>query len=80
MMIAFLLASRVFRLPGNGLVALTAAALVTLLLDPLQLFGTGFQMSYTVVVSPVIMGVSLGEKWLAAWHPYAVLPKVSWRW
>jgi len=80
MMIAFLLASRVFRLPGNGLAALTGAALVTLLLDPLQLFSTGFQMSYTVVVSLIIMGVPLGEKWLAAWHPYAVLPKVSWRW
>ena len=80
LMIAFLLGSRVFRLPGNSLAALTGAALVTLLIDPLQLFSTGFQMSYTVVVALVIMAVPLGEKWLAAWHPYAVLPKVSWRW
>lgn len=79
-MIAFLLASRIFRLPGNGLAALTAAALVTLLRDPVQLFSTGFQMSYTVVAALVVMGVPLGEKWLAAWRPFALLPKVSWRW
>jgi competence protein ComEC len=79
LMIAFLLASQVFRLPGNGLAALTAAALVTLLLDPLQLFSTGFQMSYTVVVALIIMAVPLGEKWLAAWQPFGLLPKVSWR-
>lgn len=80
LMIAFLLASQVFRLPGNGLAALAAAALATLLLDPLQLFSTGFQMSYTVVVALVIMGVPLGEKWLAGWHPFSLLPKANWRW
>lgn len=80
LMIAFLSASQVFRLPGNALAALTAAALVTLLLEPVQLFSTGFQMSYTVVVALVVMGVPLGEKWLAAWQPFALLPKGSWRW
>lgn len=80
LMIAFLLASEVFRLPGNALAALAAAALVTLLLDPLQLFSTGFQMSYTVVVALVVMGRPLGEKWLAAWRPFALLPKADWRW
>ena len=80
LMIAFLFASEVFRLPGNALAALVAAALVTLLLDPLQLFSTGFQMSYTVVVALVVMGRPLGEKWLAAWRPFALLPKADWRW
>lgn len=80
LMIAFLFASEVFRLPGNALAALAAAALVTLLLDPLQLFSTGFQMSYTVVVALVVMGRPLGEKWLAAWRPFALLPKADWRW
>ena len=79
LMIAFLLASQVFRLPGNGLAALAAAALTTLLLDPMQLFSTGFQMSYTVVVALVVMGVPLGEKWLAGWHPFSLLPKADWR-
>ena len=80
LMIAFLLARQVCWLPGNALAALAAAALVTLLLDPLQLFNTGFQMSYAVVVALVVMGVPLGEKWLAAWRPFALLPQPDWRW
>lgn len=80
LMIALLSAYQGFRLPGNPLAALVAAALATLLLDPLQLFSTGFQMSYTVVIALVAMARPLGEKWLAAWQPFALLPKVSWRW
>lgn len=80
-MIAFLSAARVFRLPGNALAALAAAALLTLLLDPRQLFSTGFQMSYAVVTALVLMGAPLGNKWFEAWHPFASLPKISWsRW
>jgi len=80
LMIAFLLASRVFRLPGNALAALVASALFTLLLDPFQLFSTGFQMSYTVVAALVVMGRPLAEAWLARWRPFAYLPKGDWRW
>ncbi len=80
LMIVFLLATQIFRLPGNALAALSAAALVTLLLDPLQLFSTGFQMSYSVVVALVVMGVPLAEKWLAVWRPFSLLPKPDWRW
>jgi len=80
LMIAFLFGMQEFRLPGNGLAALIAAALVTLLLDPLQLFGTGFQMSYSVVVALVVMGVPLARSWLLAWRPFALLPKSDWRW
>ena len=80
LMIASLLVQQVFRLPGNALAALTAAALVTLLLEPAQLFSTGFQMSYTVVVALVVMGVPLGEKWLLRWRPFALLPRTDRRW
>jgi competence protein ComEC len=80
LMIAFQLVSRVFRLPGNPFAALTASALLTLLLDPLQLFSTGFQMSYAVVAGLILMGRPLTEKWLARWRPFAFLPPVSWRW
>lgn len=79
LMVAFLLASRVFRLPGNPLAALAAAALATLLLDPRQLFSTGFQMSYSVVTALIIMGLPLAERWQAAWKPWRDLPEVSWR-
>jgi competence protein ComEC len=80
LMIAFLSASHLYRLPGNALAALVASALVTLLLDPLQLFSTGFQMSYLVVLALVTMGLPLGEKWLAAWRPFAALPRADWNW
>lgn len=80
LMIAFLLGTRVFRLPGNSLAALAGAALLTLLLDPWQLFSTGFQMSYAVVTALVLMGAPLADKWLEAWRPFASLPKVSWQW
>lgn len=80
LMIAFLSVYQTFRLPGNALAALIAAALVTLLIDPLQLFSTGFQMSYAVVIALVAMGRPLTEKWLAAWRPFALLPRTDWRW
>ncbi len=79
-MIAFLFASQNFRLPGNPLAALAASALLTLLLDPIQLFSTGFQMSYTVVVALVVLGMPLADRWLAAWRPFALMPKPNWRW
>lgn len=79
LMIAFLLGSRVFRLPANPLAALAAAALATLLLDPRQLFSTGFQMSYSVVAALLVMGLPLAERWQAAWRPWRDLPEVSWK-
>jgi competence protein ComEC len=80
LMVAFLLAAQLFRLPGNAFAALTASALATLLLDPLQLFSTGFQMSYSVVAGLILMGGPLGETWLGRWRPFALLPRPSWRW
>jgi competence protein ComEC len=79
-MIAFLLASKVFRLPGNALAALAASALCTLLVDPLQLFSTGFQMSYSVVAALILLGAPLAERWLEHWHPFALRPRPEWRW
>jgi competence protein ComEC len=80
LMIAFLLGSKAFSLPGNPLAALAAAALTTLLIDPLQLFSAGFQMSYAVVTALVVMGLPLTEKIVARWHPFSVLPRPNWRW
>lgn len=79
-MISFLLASRVFRLSGNALAALTASALVTLLLDPLQLFSTGFQMSYSVVAALILFGAPLADRWLERWKPFVLIPRPEWRW
>lgn len=79
-MVAFFLAREVCRLPGNAFAALTAAALATLLVDPLQLFSTGFQMSYAVVAALIVMGRPLTEDWLQRWRPFAFLPPANWRW
>lgn len=79
LMIAFLLGSRVLRLPANPLAALAAAALATLALDPRQLFATGFQMSYSVVVALLVMGLPLAERWQSAWRPWRDLPEADWR-
>ncbi len=79
-MIAFLLSSNVFRLPGNALAALAASALVALLHDPLQLFSTGFQMSYSVVAALILMGGPLADRWLVHWQPFALRPRPEWRW
>jgi competence protein ComEC len=80
LMVACLLSAKVFRLPGNPLAGLTLSALATLLIDPLQLFSTGFQMSYTVVAALVLMGTPLSRRWLARWRPFAVRPLGDWRW
>jgi competence protein ComEC len=77
-MITFWFAAQVFRLPGNGLAALTASALVTLLIEPLELFSTGFQMSYSVVLTLVALGAPLSERWQAAWRPFSYRPKINW--
>ena len=80
LMIACFLGAKVFRLPGNPFAALAASALLTLLLDPLQLSSTGFQMSYTVVAALILMGTPLGNRWVSRWKPFALLPPSSWRW
>ncbi|MEO6992604.1 MAG: ComEC/Rec2 family competence protein [Lacunisphaera sp.] len=80
LMIAFLLASQTFRRPGNPLAALAGAALITLLIDPMQLFGAGFQMSYAVVTALVVMGLPLSKTILGRWRPYVFLPRPNWAW
>lgn len=79
-MLAFLLGARVFRLPSNMLASLVLGALVTLLLEPLQLFSTGFQMSYAVVAALIVMGVPLTEAAQAHWKPFSLLPAGNWQW
>lgn len=79
-MVAFVLARGLLRLPGSPLAALVAAAGVTLVLDPRELFSSGFQLSYLVVLGLVLMGAPLGERWVARWQPYGALPTVDWGW
>jgi competence protein ComEC len=81
-MVTFLLGAKRLRLPGNSLAALAASALVVLVLDPHQLFGAGFQMSYGIVGALLLYGVPLYENWHAGWRPGAGVPaegRPGWR-
>ncbi len=70
----------VLRRPANGLATLSGAALVMLLVDPNTLFTASFQMSYSVVLAILCLGLPFSE-WLdEKMKPFAALPKVNWRW
>ncbi len=73
-MVTCILAAHRLRLPGNSLAALAASALVVLIIDPHQLFGAGFQMSYGIVGALLLYGVPLHEKWRDAWRPGLNVP------
>ena len=80
LMIALFTTARVGRLPANPLALLTAAALAVLLLEPTELFSTGFQMSFAVVTGLVCLGAPLARRWEAAWQPWALLPPANHTW
>ncbi|HUR56063.1 MAG TPA: ComEC/Rec2 family competence protein [Opitutaceae bacterium] len=79
-MAAFLQAAYVFRRPANLLAALVASALVVLLVSPLQLFSASFLMSYGIVTALLVLGLPLGEAWLARTAPWRHVPEVTWHW
>jgi len=80
LMVMFLHASHVLRLPGNPFSALIGSAVFVLLLQPMQLFTASFQLSYGIVASLLLLGLPLGERWAEKGALFTHLPKVSWRW
>jgi competence protein ComEC len=79
-MCALLVGSFSLRRPANPLATLTASALLILLLDPMQLFGASFQMSYGIVAVLLLLGAPLAEALFARWPLFAALPESTWRW
>lgn len=79
-MAAFLQLAFVLEKPASPLSALVASAALVLLWAPQQLFSASFQMSYGIVLALLLMGLPLGEAWLARWTPFRDLPVVTWRW
>lgn len=77
-MIAFVMLGRALRWPNNAVASIGAAALFTLVLDPFQLFGAGFQMSYSVVAALLWFGLPLDERWQKRWQPWRELPEAGW--
>jgi competence protein ComEC len=80
LMCALIVAAFTLRRPGNVLSALAASALLVLLVDPMQLFGASFQMSYGIVAVLLLLGLPLAGALTARWPLFAQLPEVSWRW
>lgn len=66
--------------PAGILAALVASALLVLVLAPLQFFSASFVMSYGIVATLLLLGLPLGETWIARWTPWAALPRVTRRW
>jgi len=79
-MCALLVGSFALRRPANPLATLTASALLILLLEPMQLFGASFQMSYGIVAVLLLLGGPLTGAMLARWALFTALPKSTWRW
>ena len=72
--------SLVLRAPGNPVAALTVSAFLVLMLDPMQLFGPGFQMSYAIVAALLLYGLPLRLTWIDRTLPWKHLPVVSQSW
>ncbi|GAB1488082.1 hypothetical protein MASR2M8_05250 [Opitutaceae bacterium] len=62
-MMALFTSARLLRAPGNSIAALATSAVVMLVIDPMQLFGAGFQMSYGIVAALLLFGLPLAETW-----------------
>ena len=78
-MIALTHAALVLRLPVNPVATLSLAALVSLVVDPMQLFSASFQMSYGIVAALVLLGLPLSERWQEKTALFRNLPKATWR-
>lgn len=81
-MAMFFQAAFVVRRPVNPFSALVGSAFVVLLVQPLQLFSASFLMSYGIVASLLLLGLPLGEAWLALWIPWRDVPvagRSSWQ-
>lgn len=72
--------ARTFRTPGNPVSALTASALIVVLLWPLQIFSASFQLSYGIVAALLLLGLPLAAAWQERWTWFRLLPKPAWRW
>jgi competence protein ComEC len=77
-MATFLLAAWRLRLPGGSLAALTASAVLVLLIQPLQLFTASFQLSYGIVAALLLLSVPLQESLAERWRLFVWLPQDAW--
>lgn len=79
-MVVFVHAAWRWRVPGNALAALAAAALVVLVIAPEQLFSASFQLSYGIVASLLLLGLPLADGLKQKWALFSWLPPEGWTW
>ncbi len=77
LMITCVLAASVLRAPRNAIAAIAGSALLVLLVDPMQLFSAGFQMSYGIVFALLLYGLPLGDHLRDRFRLWRDLPEMS---
>ena len=78
LMALFFWASFAFTRQRTPLAALAASAVFVLIFKPDQLWSIGFQLSYTVVLSILLLGLPLYEMASERLAPFRHLPKANW--
>ena len=78
LMTAFFWASFALRRQHTPFAALVNSAIAVLIIDPTQLWGLGFQLSYTVVASILMFGLPLSAFLKQALQLYRWLPEDDW--
>lgn len=79
-MVALFETAFVLRRAVNPVATLAFAAFVSLLVNPMQVFSAGFQMSYGIVAALLLLGLPLVEFGQEKWRLFRDLPEVTWRW
>ncbi len=78
LMVAFFWASFACQRQRNSFAALIGSAIFVLLIQPPQLWSIGFQLSYYVVLSILLLGLPLYEQLNERFQLFQWLPKDSW--
>ena len=78
-MIAFFWSSFAFNRQHTSFSALINSAIFVLAINPDQLWNLGFQLSYTVVGSILLLGLPLHQILKTRFEPYRWLPENSWK-
>jgi competence protein ComEC len=80
LMVMFIHASYVLRVPGNPVAALVASAVCVLVVSPLQLFTASFQLSYGIVAALLLLGLPLSDRLREKGALFRLLPRAAWSW
>lgn len=78
LMVAFFWVSMAVQRQRSPLSALAASAVLVLLIQPMQLWQMGFQLSYLVVISILMFGLPLRESLWPLLRPNKFLPEADW--